>query len=153
MVTPTLWRVREFFERAGCGKLRDSKHHKVRRGDAANGTDRYPLVQCHESSVVLDGQSQEVQIGQLPRAVNVRMLKLQWIQEADLIRPKCMVRCSRGVLQHADQHRQGLRAAVPRLPHDAKAAILGQCTGGPALLNVRFKPLSGTHMVNMIPVM
>ena len=105
MVTPGPEGLCEFFERWGCGKLRDSKHHKVCRGGAAYCTDGNPLVQRDQSSLVLDGQSQEVQIGQLPRAVNMTVLKLLGIQEADLIRPKCMVCCSRGVFQHAHQHR------------------------------------------------
>ena len=76
MVTLTLQSVREFFERAGCGTLRESKHDKVRRGSPVYSTDRYPLVQCHQSSLVFDRQGQKVQVRQLPRAVNVRMLKL-----------------------------------------------------------------------------
>jgi gamma-glutamyl-gamma-aminobutyrate hydrolase PuuD len=153
MVTPGPKRLCEFFERWGCGKLRESKHNKVCSGGAVYSTDGNPLVQRHQSSLVLDRQSQEVQIRQLPRAVNVTVLELPGIQEADLIRPKFMVCCSRGVLQHTDQHRYGLRAAVTGLAHDAKTPILGQCTGGPALLNVSFKPLGRTNMVNMIPVM
>jgi hypothetical protein len=98
-------RLREFFERGGCGKLCRSKHHKVCSGGAAHCADRNPLVQPHPSSLVFDSQGQEVQIGQLPRTVNVPMLKLPRIQEADLLRPECMMCRLRGVLQHADQHR------------------------------------------------
>jgi hypothetical protein len=153
MVTPGLKGLCEFFERWGCGKLCDSKHNQVRRSCASNSTDGNPLIQRHQSSLVFDSQGQEVQIRQLPRAVNVTMLKLLGIQEADFIRPKCMVCCSRGVLQHTYQHRYGLRAAVTGLAHDAKTPILGQCTGGPTLFNIRLKPLGRTNMVNMIPVM
>jgi len=152
MVTPDLRRRREFFERWGCGKLRESKHHKVRRGGAAHCADRYPLIQGHQSSLVFDRQGQEVQIRQLPRAVNVSMLKVQGIQEADLIRPKCMVCCPRGVLQHPDQHGHGLGAAVTGLTHDAKAPILGQCTGGPSVLKMVLKPLRSTNMVNVVAI-
>lgn len=81
------------------------------------------------------------------------MFKLQGVQETDLIEPKFMVIRSCGVLQHTDQHRHGLGAALTGLAHDAKAPILGQGTGGPTLLNVRFKPLGGMNRVNMITVM
>jgi gamma-glutamyl-gamma-aminobutyrate hydrolase PuuD len=80
------------------------------------------------------------------------MLKQQRIQEADLIGPKCMVIRSYGVLQHADQHRQGLRAAVTGLAHNAKAPILGQCAGSPTILNVIFKPLRSANMVYVIAI-
>jgi hypothetical protein len=153
MVTPGPEGLCEFFERWGCGKLRESKHDKVCSGGAAHCADWNPLIKRHQSSFVFDGQGQEVQIRQLPRAVNVTMLKLLGIQEADFIRPKCMVCCSRGVLQHTYQHRYGLRAAVTGLAHDAKTPILGQCTGGPTLFNIRLKPLGRTNMVNMIAIM
>ena len=153
MVTPGPEGLCEFFERWGCGKLRESKHDKVCSGGAAHCADWNPLIKRHQSSLVFDGQSQEVQIRQLPGAVNVTVLELLGIQEADLIRPEFMVCCSRGVLQHTYQHRYGLRAAVTGLAHDAKTPILGQCTGGPTLFNIRLKPLGRTNMVNMIPVM
>ncbi len=153
MVTPCPRGPCESFERWGCRKLRPSKHHKVLRGGTAHSTDRNALIERHQSSLVFDGQSQKVQISQLPRAVNVRMLKQQRVQEADLSGPKCMVCCAGRVLQHANQHGQGLRAAVAGLAHDAKATVLSQCAGGPAILYVVFKPLGRTHMVNMISIM
>jgi hypothetical protein len=142
----------EFFERWGCGKLSESKHHKVCRGGTAHCADRDSLIQSHQSSLVFDSQGQKVQVRQLPGAVNVTMLKLKGVQEADLIGPKCMVICSCGVLQHADQHGHGLGAAVAGLTHDAKTSILGQCTGSPAILKMVLKPMRGPNMVNMIAI-
>lgn len=78
------------------------------------------------------------------------MLKLQGVQETDLIEPKFMVIRSYGILQHADQHGHGLGAALTGLAHDAKAPIWGQGTGSPTLLNVRSKPLRGMNMITVM---
>ena len=113
---------------------------------------RNGLIKGYELPAMPNRKREEVQIGQLARAVNARSIDDFSIKQADVVRPE-FVKTVRSRFPKALHDRgHGWRIRVAWVRHDAHAPILGDRTGGPPGPRVVREPLRSAAMQRMIPI-
>lgn len=110
------------------------------------------MIRCDQAPAVVQGQRQQVHVGQLSRVVDVGVVELRRVEQADAVGPEFVEAGGRGAAQHGHQCGQRLRFAVAGLGHDAQAAVLGERATGPAVADVRLQPRRGDGVVDVVTV-
>ena len=98
------------------------------------------LVEGDETAVVMHSKGEQVEVGQLGWPVNVVVAECVWIGNAEIVRPKCMVRRGGGFVQAFGRLRYGDGSYVTGLGDDANKSILGERTGRPSKMDVLLQP-------------
>ena len=110
------------------------------------------MIRCDQAPAVVQGQRQQVHVGQLARAVDVGVVEVPAIEQADVVGPELVKTRGRGLRQHGREYGQGLRVGVTRLAHDAQATVLPQRATGPALFDMRLQPAGGFGVMDVVAV-
>ncbi len=68
------------------------QRHKMRGLRAGHGTQRDALVEAHQPAVIAHGQSQQIQVGELARTMDMRTVKAARVQHTDVVLPEPVLR-------------------------------------------------------------
>ena len=94
------------------------------------------MIRCDQAPAVVQGQRQQVHVGQLARAVDVGVVEVPAIEQADVVGPELVKTRGRGLRQHGREYGQGLRVGVTRL----------------ALFGMRLQPAGGFGVMDVVAV-
>jgi len=120
---------------------------RARHGPRSDGR-----IKSDQSAPTANSQRQEVEIGELARAVNARDIERLRVKQADCIRPEFMHGIGGGRSKALDYALRRLSVCIARMRHDAHAAVLGDRTGGPTLAGIGGKPHDGARMQRVIGI-
>ena len=110
------------------------------------------FIERDKPPTVLDGQPEQIRVGDLAVSVNMGMMKLPGIEQAGIVGPEFMAGGCTGVGEQLYYGTCRLRTRVTWLTDDAHATILRQRATGPALFAVQNPPGFGDRMKYMIRI-
>ena len=89
-------------------------------------------IKSHKAALVLDRQGQQINIGQLPMAVDFAVVKSGRVQQADVVGPELVPWSLAKIMQRLQGLLKRCRPLITGLADDAYATILRQRATCPA---------------------
>ena len=129
-----------------------SQHYEVRRACDPDRRKSNRLIESHEASAVVRRQAQEIDICDLPSAMDARVVEDRLVEDRNLATPVFVVRGGRrtGEKSHGSPWRH--RAWIAWLTQNADTAVQRGGARGPSVLDLSFEPPPALLMAGVITV-
>src|SRR5215470_13737053 len=120
------------------------------RPRSAYGSHRNPTIERHQSTSVLHGEREQVDVGELLRAENARVVDELFVEQRNIVGPEGVIGSGDLVRQKYDHVRNSHWLRVSGLRCDTHKSILRKRTRRPAFRAVCRPPLMCWRVMNMI---